>query len=202
MTLVAIALVAWYALTHRDELTREALVAYGKDLPAGWFVAAFLILPLAGFPLSIFLLLAGIRFGLGGGMAVSAAGVVFHHIAAYRLTHGLFRERLRQRLKRAGHAVPPIKAEHRGWLTALFAAIHGPPYAAKLYLWALTDVPFRIYVWVGAPVYIVFCLVPVGAGSAVMNFNPTWIYILVGVAALFLLGGYWLRRRFGSRMTS
>ena len=198
---VAIALAVWYAVVHRGDLNREALAAYGKDLPAGWFLAAFLVLPLAGFPVSIFLLLAGVRFGLGGGMAVSAAGVLFHHVAAYRLTHGLFRDRLRRRLEQAGRAVPSIKPGHRVWLTALFAALHGPPYIAKLYLWALTDVPFRTYVWVGAPVYILFCLVPVGAGSAVMNWNPAWIYGLVGVSMVFLAAGYWLKGKFGSRLS-
>lgn len=197
---LAIALAAWYAVVHRDDLNREALAAYGKDLPAGWFMAAFLVLPLAGFPVSVFLLLAGVRFGLGGGMAVSAAGILFHHVAAYRLTHGLFRDRLRRRLEHAGHAVPPIKPGHRAWLTALFAALHGPPYIAKLYLWALTDVPFRIYLGVGAPVYILFCLVPVGAGSAVVDFNPAWLYGLVAVSVLLLAAGFWLRGKFGGRL--
>ena len=192
---VAIALAVWYAVVHRGDLNREALAAYGKDLPAGWFLAAFLVLPLAGFPVSIFLFLAGVRFGLGGGMAVSAAGILFHHMAAYRLTHGLFRDRLRRRLEQAGRAVPSIKPGHRVWLTALFAALHGPPYIAKLYLLALTDLPFRIYFWVGAPVYILFCLIPVGAGTAIKHFNPTWIYLIVGISTLLLLTGFLLRRK-------
>lgn len=198
IVLLAVAAGAWFLQAHRDELTREAILAYGKGLPAAWFIAAFLVLPLVGFPVSVFLVLAGIRFGLGGGMAVAAGGMLFHHFAAYRVTHGLFRDRLRQRLEHAGYAIPPIKTTHRVWFTALFAAIHGPPYIAKLYLLALTDVPFRIYFWVGAPVYIFFCLIPVGAGSAVMRFDATWIYVLAGVSAAFLLAGYWLRRRFGA----
>lgn len=197
---VAIVLAAWYAVMHRGDLNREALVAYGKGLPAGWFMAAFLVLPLVGFPISVFLLLAGVRFGLGGGMAVCAAGILFHHVAAFRLTHGLFRERLRRRLESAGHAAPSIRPGHRAWLTALFAALHGPPYIAKLYLWALTDVPFRIYLGVGAPVYIGFCLLPVGAGSAVMNWNPAWIYGLVAVSAVFVAAGFWLKGKFGGRL--
>lgn len=196
--LLAVAAGAWFLHTHRGELTREAILAYGKALPAGWFIAAFLVLPLAGFPVSIFLVLAGIRFGLGGGMAVAAGCTLFHHFAVYRLTHGLFRDRLRQRLERADYAIPPIGTKRRVWFTALFAAIHGPPYAAKLYLLALTDIPFRIYLWVGAPVYILFNLIPVGAGSAVMQFDAKWIYTLVGVSVALLLAGYWLRRRFGA----
>lgn len=200
IALLALAAIAWFLIAHRGELNRETLVAYGQGLHPAWFIAAFLILPLVGFPISVFLLLAGVRFGISGGMVVAAIAVFFHHFAAYRLAHGLFRDRVRHRLARAGHAIPPIDPKHRIWFTALFAAIHGPPYAPKLYLLALTDIPFRIYFWVGAPIYLAFCILPVGAGSAVMNFNPTWLYIIVAASVLLLLGGYWLKRRYGAAM--
>lgn len=197
ITLFLLVTVTWFAYAHRGELTREAIMAHGKSLPAGGFIAAFLVLPLLGFPVSILLVLAGIRFGLCGGMAMAAGGMLFHHFAAFRLAHGAFRQRMSDRLQRSGYSIPAIKAGHRVWFTALFAAIHGPPYAAKLYLLALTDIPFRIYLWAGAPVYILFCLIPVGAGSAVMSFDPTWIYLFIGMFTLLLLVGYLLRKCFG-----
>jgi uncharacterized membrane protein YdjX (TVP38/TMEM64 family) len=196
--LVILLLAGWLIWHHRADLSRETLVGWGTGLHPAWFIAAFFILPVLGFPLSILLLLAGVRFGLGGGMILAAAGTFFHHFAAFYLAHGSFRDSVRRRLERGGRKIPPIKEKHRIWFTALFAAIHGPPYAAKLYLLALTDVPFRIYLWAGAPIYILFCFVPVGAGSAVTTFNPTWIYILTGVMAVFLLAGYLLRKRFGA----
>jgi uncharacterized membrane protein YdjX (TVP38/TMEM64 family) len=197
--LLLAAAVVWFAQAHRAGLTREKLLAYGEALPAGAFLAAFLLLPLAGFPLSIFLVLAGIRFGLGGGMAVAALAVTCHHFATFRLAHGWFRDPVRRRLARAGHAIPPVPARHRAWFTALFAAVHGPPYIAKLYLLALTDVPFRIYLGVGAPIYILFCLIPVGAGSALIDFNPTWLYLLLALSTVLLLAGYGLRRHLARR---
>ena len=197
LALLGLAAAWWFLYSHRHELKRETLVAYGNRLHGPWFLAAFFILPLAGFPLSILLLLAGMRFGLWGGMVASAAAVAFHNFAAFRIAHGLFRDRVRERMERAGYGIPPIDPKHRIWFTALFAAIHGPPYAAKLYLLALTDVPFRIYFWIGAPIYIAFCLIPVGAGSAVTDFNAKWLYILIGASALLLAGGYLLKRRLG-----
>lgn len=193
--LLAVALAGWFVQVHRADLTREHLLAYGKSIHSGWFMAAFLILPLVGFPFSIFLVLAGIRFGLYGGMAAASVAVLFHHFAVFRITHGWLRDPVRRRLDRAGHSIPPIRARHRAWFTALFAALHGPPYIAKLYLLALTDLPFRIYCWVGAPVYILFCLIPVGAGTAIKHFNPTWIYLIVGISTLLLLTGFLLRRK-------
>jgi len=195
--LILAALVAWYVHDHYEDWSREKVVAYGKSLPVVWFLLAFLILPLLGFPISILLVLAGIRFGLGWGMVVAAAGVAVHNVSAYYLIHGWFRHPMRQRLERAGYGIPKIEGNHQIWFTILFAAIHGPPYAVKLYLLALTNVPLKIYFWAGAPVYLFFCLVPVGAGSAVMTFDPTWVYILITAMALLALGGQWLKKKYG-----
>ncbi len=200
--LAAAALAGWFAYIHRGDLNRETLMAFGQSLPAGWFIAAFFVLPLVGFPVSLFLLLTGIRFGLGPGMALSSAAVIFHHLAAFLLAHGWFRNPVRHRLERAGYAIPPIRAGHRAWFMLVFAAVRGPPYIAKLYLIALTDVPFRIYFGIGVPVAILFCLVPVGAGTALMSFDPTLISALIALATTLLLAGYWLSRRWRSRNPS
>jgi len=186
---------AWYAHVHGGEWTREDVVAYGRGLPAGWFVLAFMVLPLLGFPISILLVLAGVRFGIGWGAVVATAGVAVHNLAAYHITHSWFRDRLRGRLERAGYGMPRVSQDHPVWFTALFVAVHGPPYAAKLYLLALTDIPFRIYFWVGAPVYLAFCLIPVGAGSAVITFDFGWMYALVTAFALLALAAHWLNQR-------
>jgi uncharacterized membrane protein YdjX (TVP38/TMEM64 family) len=195
IVLVSVALAVWMAFLYQDAESREAMIAFGRELPAVWFVVLFLILPLAGFPIKIFLLLAGFRFGFGGGMAVAAAAVLFHNFAAYRLAHGLFRARMRDYLERSGYAIPPIKTKHRSKFTALFAAIPGPPYVAKLYLLAVTDVPFRTYFCLGAPIYILGAAIPVGLGSAVLEFNATWFYLIIGAVVILPLAGYWLRRR-------
>jgi uncharacterized membrane protein YdjX (TVP38/TMEM64 family) len=190
---IALAAVAWI---HRDRIDRESIVAFAESLSLPWFVAALAVLPVIGFPITPLLVVAGIRFGFAGGMAVATAMVFLHNLIAFRVTHGWFRERLRGRLERAGYGIPEIPEGHQAWFTALFAAIHGPPYAAKLYLLALTNVPFRLYFWVGAPIYAFFCVVPVGAGSAVSTLNPWVIYALVGLSVALLAAGVVLRKRY------
>ena len=197
IALVTLSLVAlaWWIHHHQDELSKEAVIGFGKNLPALWFLVLFLVLPLAGFPISVFLVLAGIRFGFWGGLAVSGAAVFCHNFAAYRLTHGLFRTRLRAFLERAGYAIPPIDGKHRVRFTMWFAAIHGPPYFAKLYALALTDIPFRTYFFAGGSVYWLFCAIPVAIGSAVTRQNLDWISYIVGAIAVITLGAYWLKHR-------
>jgi len=185
----------WVGRIYGNELTLDALISFGRSLPAGGFIATFFVLPLVGVPISVFLVLAGIRFGFWGGMALATAGVFFHNFVAYHVTHRWMREQIRNYLKRSGRKIPVVKRENHIWFTALFTAIHGPPYALKLYLLALSDISFCVYFWVGAPVYILFCVVPVGAGSAVRTFDPTWIYVVLAVGMALVLAGRWLAKR-------
>ena len=148
---------AWIFFTYRENLSRSVLIEFGRGLPAAWLIVLFLLLPLLGFPISVFLVVVGIRFGFAAGMAVAVVVVFLHNLAAYHLVHRLFRTAVRRFMERVGYAIPSIGKDHRAWFTAMFAAIHGPPYTVKLYLLALTDIPFRIYFWVGAPVYAAFC---------------------------------------------
>ncbi len=182
---------------YRGRLDRESIVAFSERLPAVWVILAFLILPLCGVPIRIMLILAGFRFGFAGGMVLSAIGIFFHNYAAYFIARGSFRSSVRSFLKRSGYAIPPIQAKHRIWLTALVAAIPGPPYFAKLYLLALTDLPLRIFAGVGAPIYFLLSAVPVGIGGAVVEFEAKWFYLLAAGFVLITVIGLWLRKRYG-----
>ncbi len=202
LTLLTIALLigTGFIYANRERIDWESLIDYGEGIHALWFISGFLLLPLAGFPISVFLVVAGIRFGLIGGMALASVGMIFHSYAAFFIAHSSFRNPVRQFLEKRGYAIPPVKAQHRVWFTALFAALHGPPYIAKLYLLALTDIPRRTYVWIGGPVYIAFGLLPVAAGTAVAELKLEWIALLVVIVAVFTLAGFWIQRRFGGRI--
>lgn len=192
LMVLLLGLAVWIYDLSGGEFSRDAIMDYGKKLDAGWFIAGFLILPLLGFPISILLVLAGVKFGLWGGMALATVGVFFHNFAAYHLVKRWFRERFKSWMDRGGHKIPDMRGQNQIWFTVLFATVHGPPYFLKLYLLALTDISFRIYLWVGVPVYLLFCLVPVGAGSAVMEVNTTMLYGIVAAITVIALLGKWL----------
>lgn len=191
--LLVMGMLAYY---YRGSLNRESIIAFSERLPAFWVIAGFLILPLCGVPIRIMLILAGFRFGFAGGMVLSAVGLLWHNVAAYFIARGSFRTAVRDFLKRSGYAIPPVRAKHRIWLTGVVAAIPGPPYFAKLYLLALTDLPMRIFVGVGAPIYIVLSVVPVGIGGAVVEYEAKWAYLLALGFVVITVAGLWLRKRY------
>ena len=182
--LLVVAALGVLAYFHRESLTKESIIAFGHSLPPILLILAFLILPLLGVPLSIFLVLAGLRFGLVWGMVVTTVCIFFHHYLGYWIAHSYLRTKILRYAERKGHKVPKVGDESPVWFTVLFTSIHGPPYAFKLYLLALTDVPFKIFCYVGAPVYIAFCFLPVGAAAAAVHMDVTWIYVAVAVISV------------------
>ncbi len=205
-------LLAWTALLalgliyfwrHRQDLplNREALLEFGLSLPPSLLVAAFLLLPLVGFPVSPLLLLLGLRFGIAGGMTIAVLGMLFHHVIVHAITQSWMREKMERFLAARGHRIPSIQSQHRLWFTAAFTAIHGPPYTAKLYLLALTDLPFRYYLGIGLPVYVGFSLLPIAAGTAVMEMSAATLsgIVLAALALLFL--AHRLKKRFRAPAT-
>jgi uncharacterized membrane protein YdjX (TVP38/TMEM64 family) len=190
--LLLIALVVWL---NRENLSKEALLEKVNAMPAAIFLAAFLILPMFGFPLSLFLIAAGLRFGFAGGLLSAAVCIVAHHLAVYWMAHHGPRRRIQAWLKRKGHPVPSTEGNARIRWTAAFAAISGPPYAIKLYVLALTDLPLKIYAGVSVPVYLLMGSGIIAGGAAANRFNLLWIPPVIALLAAAFFVGRTLRKR-------
>lgn len=197
VVIVLLAAGVWYLVRyHEGDIDRESILAYGMSLPPALLIAAFFVLPLVGFPVSVLLVVIGLRFGIVWGMVIVTVGMFFHLLVVHGIARSGMREKMRRRIAAFGYEIPPIKENHRLWFTTLFASIHGPPYAAKLYLLALTDLPFRYHCGIALPVYIGFSLLPVSAGKAVMNLNPISVSALVLAALALLVLGRWMTLRY------
>lgn len=186
---VALGITAWYFRGSIGQIDKERVIAIGKSVPAPALVISFLFLPLIGFPVSILFILLGLRFGFWWGAAISLVATYLQHLAAYHLCQGKLGDKLRSLVLRNGRELPDIKGGNAAWLTALFAALHGPPYTLKLYLLALARPPFLIFCFVGGTVYWLFGLVPIGAAAMASHVDVTWIYVLIMVASA--AGLYW-----------
>jgi len=190
---LVLAAVGLFVSLHGSHHWREDLVALGQRIPAWMLLLAYLILPLFGVPISLFLLVVGIRFGFAWGVVFTTAAMVFHHFATFKISRGLFRERLRRWCQRKGYSIPLVDSRHHALFAAVFAALHGPPYIAKLYLMALTNIPLRTYLLVGAPVYIVFALPLVAFGVAFLQMKFAWLIVFATIVVGTLLLARWAK---------
>lgn len=184
---------------YRDSISLAKFQAFVGTFSPAVLIVAFILCPLLGAPISVFLIATGLRFGFPTGVLVTFTSLMVHHLIAFRLAHGRWRKAVQRKIARKGRKIPELAPEHQAGWTALFAAVAGPPYAIKLYLLALTNIRFRIYLGVGVPVYTLCSMPMLAAGSMAGRFNGWWIS-LAGVAiAAGVLTTRLLRKRAAAR---
>lgn len=173
-----------------------AVVRSEQTSPATFF-ALMAVLPILGFPISVFLVVAGLKFGLLVGLAVSAAVMPIHLAAAYLLAGRLLHDPIRRLAVKIGYEIPRVPDASAASFTFVFFAVPGIPYALKNLLLPLGGIPFRLYFITGWIVQWVMGIPFMGVGDGVARMNP----YMLGVFVVLMVVGYlvvrWFRARYG-----
>ena len=186
--------IAWR--THGFDWAAAAGTLVNENTPVAPFIIMMAVLPVLGFPLSVFLVIAGAKFGLYGGLALSAALYPVHLTASYILTRSVIKKRLLARLKQKGYESPTLAAKKAVWFGMAFMAAPGIPYAPKNYLLAMTNLSYPAYILISWPIHILTGLAFVLLGRSAASLD--WRLALAGLAMLLL--GYALTIRLKKRL--
>jgi len=179
---------------------KEQVLEFIRTLPLGAFISAFLILPLLGAPLSLFLIVAALRFGIVYGSLVSSGCMLFHNFAAYWIARTFLKSRISLLMARFGYKIPHVPDRHHVWFTAAFTGMPGIPYTPRLYLLALTNIPFSLYLGVGWPVYSISNVVYVGLANAAIAVDWPLIIALIVLGLVIVGAFYWMKKRLDQRV--
>jgi uncharacterized membrane protein YdjX (TVP38/TMEM64 family) len=185
---VGILATAFIFIIFRADAFRSLTEFLDKEIPALLFVPLMFILPAVGFPISIFLILAGIKFGLTTGLVLMACSFPVHMIVSYLVAHSFFRGRLVSLLNKYGYELPQVRSHWSGWFTIVFMGIPGIPYAPKNYILALAGVPFSQFMGLGLPIHMILGAPFVVLGVSSVQANP--LFFIGAIAAVGL--GYLL----------
>lgn len=171
---------------------------------SGLVILLMALLPLVGFPISLVYLMAGARFGPWLGLPVVVLVTAVHLLGTYWIARSFLRGPLERFLARRNYRLPHVPEGESGGVCLLAALVPGPPYFARNYLLALTDIPFRIYFWVCLTVYVVRSVVAIMIGDLASDPDTGQLLLLVGVYLLKLsICAYvvWRLRRAHKRRT-
>lgn len=120
-----------------------------RGLGAGWFFAAFAVLPAVGFPVSPFAFGAGSLFGpvlgLPTVLALSGLSMAVSMTISYGLARFVLRPWVARLLMFLGYKVPVVPAGKQRMFVFLVRVTPGAPYVFQSFLLGLAEVPFRIY---------------------------------------------------------
>ena len=193
---VACLLLYLFSLPDLDvaNVIHDLTVLLSKPSAPSIFIAAMILLPPFGFPLSFFLALAGIRFGIINGMILTFFVLPVHMTICYVLTRTFLRGPLTRFLKRKGYHPPLLKTRRPGLAMFGFLLMPGPPYALKTYLLAMTRLPyhrFLLFNWFTESLITLPIVAMTGAAA-----EKNWI--LFGVALFIFvlsLGLRWYEKK-------
>lgn len=152
------------------------------------FLLLMLLLPIVGVPISVFLVLVGMKFDVAGGLFFSALLMSFHMVCTYYLVHSFLRDWIIKWLKSLN--LLPFAAERVSpsrWHLFLFMLVPGLPYAVKNNLLALSGIPFGPYLLINWTAQFGLSIPLVLAGTAVMDMDPAIIASAVFMLIIILL---------------
>lgn len=158
-------------------------------------ILAMALLPLFGFSIAVVYVVAGAKFGFWMGGLIITGITAFHLVASHWIGRSFLRRSLERVLARHRHHLPGFPASENRSVALMAALIPGPPYFARNYLLALTNIPLRVYFWICLPVYVVRSYVTLSLGDLSLNLTGEKLAVLVGVYLIKLaICGYLLHR--------
>jgi len=159
---------------------------------AALFVALFLALPLVGFPISVFLLLLGVKFDTLPAVAIMFGGMAVHLAVSFPAANTLLRPVIERSLARTKYRLPQFQGKGFVWPSLIFMAVPGLSYAMKNYILSLSGVPFRYYFFIGWLVQALLGIPLVLAGRVAERRHFFWLAVFFCMA---IATAYVIRRR-------
>lgn len=194
--LLAVALIILVFLLYYYGLTGPLKHYLESHVHPAVFIALMLILPMLGVPVNIFLVLVGMKFGIAGGLLLSASLMFLHMAITYYLVHSFLRERFVRLLRHFDVSMPTLDKNGGRWQVIIFMLIPGIPYAMKNILLALAVYPFSPYMTINMSTQYGMGLPLIILGGAIIEMNSTVMAIAVILLLIIFIGQRYVRKRF------
>ncbi|EFI32928.1 hypothetical protein Dthio_PD0242 [Desulfonatronospira thiodismutans ASO3-1] len=177
------------------ESLHHEVSSFLKSISPFLFIVLMITLPAAGFPISVFLIMAGIKFGIFYATIVWILILPLHAMIGYFLSSRL-RQTIKRLIEKRNYHVPKIPENSTAMYSFLFYAIPGIPYSGKNYILPLAGVPFSYCVLmnsiVQAPQGIPFIVL----GRSATAMDPTLLYIALAMFMVIFVLLRWVKRKY------
>ena len=193
--LAAALLYAWQG----DNTLAWIASGFSENTPPALFLLMFLVLPLIGFPISVFLVLIGVKFGSLWGVLILFVGIAAHLLASYRIANSFLHGPIERGLVDLGYRLPQVPPHRVLWFSSLFMVVPGLPYTVKNYALALCGVPFTVYFFSGFVFQGAMGVPFVVLGDALATEQLILLVVVVGASAGLIAALQWLKKRYAQR---
>lgn len=179
-----ILLLALSVLFYRDQfLEYWQRLQNGETHPAG-LIAAYVVLPMIGFPIMPLLILLGVRFGSLYGCIIMVLIMPFHLTVSYWAMNTRIQGWIQRLADKRSVAVPKIPEKHRFSFSLLFMAIPGLSYTLKNYLLPMSGLSFPLFLICGWLPQAVMGIPFVVMGAAAVHYS---LILFTGVSGIYIV---------------
>ncbi len=181
-----LALVVLYRLGRKLPVA-EVVEAIG-DLGAVPFFVGMALLPVVGFPVTPFYLLAGATFGVWGSLAGTAASQAANLAISYWVARRYLRKPVERLVRSANYIIPEVAPRNHVAFTVLVKITPGPPNFLKSFLLGLARIPFKLFLVVSWPITMSYAVGVIIFGDSLVERD--WSQAVIGLVlmAAFLVG--------------
>ncbi len=144
---------------------------YLEDTEPWGFFAAFVVLPLVGFPVSPFYLIAPGLYGRGTGILIVGAAMAVHLVIVFWIASALFRSLVMKLISRSRYRIPQIYASEHVKITVALRITPGVPFFVQNYLLGLAGIPFRVFFLVSWPIQLAWAVAFIFFGESAFEGN-------------------------------
>jgi len=164
-----------------------------KDTHPLLFIFLFAILPVFGFPITVFLVIIGAKFGSYLGTLIMFLCIPVHLLASLFIAKTFVRPFINYFIK-GKYTIPSVPEDHAARFSFVFMAIPGLSYTMKNYILFLSGVPLRYYFLFGLFVNAGLGVPMIVAGGIFKDQPLLLIAIFIGVIILANAANYLVKR--------
>jgi uncharacterized membrane protein YdjX (TVP38/TMEM64 family) len=177
-------------------LIQRIISLIDENTPPELFIILFIFLPLAGVPISFFVLLLGIKFGLGYGLLLLEIILPVHMLFAYFLAHTVRKPIVNYLVNRKHYQIPQAPEDKALMYSFLFLTFPAFPYSVKLYMLPLAGFQFRYCFWLNWAIQGTLCIpfVLLGESAADLNLPLFGVTVFAFIGLYFFLN--WVKKRY------
>ena len=188
LAVLAASLAGGVFFAYQQGYIHDIIETVRSDISPLLFIILMIILPLVGFPISAFLIIAGIKFGILLTFALLVCVLPLHTTITYTVAKYLRPLLLKLLHHTLGYKIPAIPKKNQAMYSFLFLAIPGIPYAAKNYLLPFAGVSFRYCVVMNSIIQSILGLPFIVLWKSGADQDPTLFYAaILSLVALFVI---------------
>ncbi len=181
-------LLLWGLFTVARETPVDEVVEAIRDLGLIPFFLAMAVLPVIGFPVTPFYLLAGVTFGVGTSLLFTALSQAVNLFIAYWLSRRFLRGVIEKLIRKTKYKIPEVAPKHYVNFTLLVKITPGPPNFLKSFILGLARIPFGIFFLISWPTTMGFAVGVIIFGDSLADRDASQAILGFVLMIAFLAG--------------